>query len=391
MQLTAAVFPAYVIVTADDVAMFVDERLLTHSVRLYLAAMGVSLHAYEHIMTWLRDTPLSKILVDERASHALVHAAGENRVVVQPAASPVALAKACKNEVEQAGLRHAYLRDGAAWVKWAAWLEEAMRRGATITERQAADELARLRAADPLFAGMQAYDAISAAGPNAALPHYETPTTHSRVLDRETPYLNDSGPQYHDGTIDTTRTMHFGRPSAEQKRAYTRVLQGHIALACARFPAGTTGAQLDMLARQPLYQDGYNYMHGTGHGVGSFLAVHEGPHGLSSSSGGATVPVPLQEGMALSNEPGFYEVGHFGIRIESVVLVRRATTHRDFQGPWLELETLTRVPISTRLVDQRLLSPMEAQWLRAYNRQCRDELLPLVRGDRRAEKWLRWQ
>ncbi|WFD18869.1 Xaa-Pro aminopeptidase [Malassezia caprae] len=385
------VFPAYVVVTADDVALFVDERLLTRPVRVYLAAMGVSLHAYEGIMTWLRDTPLSTILVDERASHALVRAAGESRVVVQTAASPVALAKACKNEVEQDGLRRAYRRDGAAWAKWAAWLEEAMQRGATITERQAADELARVRAADPLYAGMQAYDAISAAGPNAALPHYETPATHSRVLDREAPYLNDSGPQYHDGTIDTTRTVHFGRPSAEQKRAYTRVLQGHIALACARFPAGTTGAQLDMLARQPLFRDGYKYMHGTGHGVGSFLAVHEGPHGLSSSSGGASVPVPLQEGMALSNEPGFYEEGHFGIRIESIVLVRRATTHREFQGPWLELETLTRVPISTRLVDERLLSPAEAQWLRAYNRQCRDELLPLVRGDRRAEKWLRQQ
>lgn len=221
IALTTAVFPAYVIVTADDVALFVDERLLTHPVRLYLAGMGVSLHAYERIMLWLRDTSLSTILVDERASHALVCAAGESRVIVQTAASPVALAKACKNDVEQACLRRAYLRDGAAWAKWAAWLEEAMRRGANITEREAAEELARWRAADPLYAGMQAYDAISAAGPNAALPHYETPATHSRVLDREAPYLNDSGPQYHDGTIDTTRTVHFGRPTAEQKRAYS--------------------------------------------------------------------------------------------------------------------------------------------------------------------------
>lgn len=396
-MLTTAVFPAYVIVTADDVALFIDERLLTHAVRLYLAGMGVSLHAYEQVHVWLRDSPLATFLVDKRASHALVRAAGESRVVVQTAASPVAMAKACKNAVEQEGMRKAYRRDGAAWVRWAAWLDEAVRRGDTITEHQAAEELARLRAADPLYAGMQAYDAISAAGPNAALPHYETPATHSRVLDREAPYLNDSGPQYHDGTIDTTRTMHFGCPSAEQKRAYStcvptnsaRVLQGHIALACARFPAGTTGADLDMLARQPLFQDGYNYMHGTGHGVGSFLAVHEGPHGVWSSSSSASVPVPLQEGMALSNEPGFYEVGQFGIRIESIVLVRRAHTHREFQGPWLELETLTRVPISTELVDKHLLSKAEAQWLRAYNRQCRDELLPLVRGDRRAERWLR--
>ena len=201
---------------------------------------------------------------------------------------------------------------------------------------------------------------------------------------------NDSGPQYYDGTIDTTRTMHFGTPTPEQKRAYTRVLQGHIALSRAKFPQGTTGAQLDMLARQPLFQDGLNYLHGTGHGIGAFLNVHEGPHGFSSSSGGASVPVALQPGMVLSNEPGYYKTGAFGIRIESAMLVQTATLSSD-SNVWLEFATLTRVPISTKLVDGALLRPDEAAWLRAYNEQCRDDILPLVKGDYRAEKWLQRQ
>lgn len=376
-------------VTADDAALFIDNDLVTEKVRIYLAALGVTTHAYNAIWSWLRDTPFACIYVNQVASHALVKAAGPSRVEVLSAASPVALAKARKNDVEIQGMRHAYRRDGAAWVKWHAWLQEKVTAGASVTEREAADELERIRAEDPLYAGMQAYDAISATGKNAALPHYETPLDHAPVIDRETPYLNDSGPQYHDGTIDTTRTVHFGRPTAEQKRAYTRVLQGHIALALAKFPAGTTGAQLDMLARQPLYQDGYNYLHGTGHGIGSFLDVHEGPQGLSSSSGGAAVPVPLEAGMMLSNEPGYYEVGQFGIRTESIVLVTPCSTHRDFGGQWFEFETLTRVPISTKLVDYALLTPKEKTWLAEYNRLCREDLMPLVKGDRRAEKWLR--
>lgn len=296
------VFPAYVIVSAQEVALFVNPRLIMQHIRTYLAKLGVTVYDYEAVWKWLRDTSVGHVFVDSKASYALVTAAGERNTTVQSPASPVAMAKARKNVVEILCMTRAYKRDGAAWVKWAAWLESEMNNGAEVSEWDAAQAFERIRAKDPFFAGMQAYDAISASGPNAALPHYETPTENSRIIDRMTPYLNDSGPQYYDGTIDTTRTVHFGTPTDEQKRAYTRVLQGHIALAMAKFPLGTTGAQLDMLARQPLYQDGYNYLHGTGHGIGAFLNVHEGPHGFSSLSGGASEPVALQPGMILSNE-----------------------------------------------------------------------------------------
>lgn len=386
------VFPAYAVITQREAALFVDARLIQQRVQTYLAKLGVTVHEYDSIWSWMRGMECDRVYVDHKASLALVTAAGEHRTTVQSAASPVAIAKARKNMVEILCMSRAYKRDGAAWAKWAAWLEGEMERGAHITERDAADVLEKIRAKDALYAGMQAYDAISATGANAALPHYETPRENAPLLDRNTPYLNDSGPQYFDGTIDTTRTMHFGTPSAEQKRAYTRVLQGHIALATAKFPLGTTGAQLDILAREPLFKDGYNFMHGTGHGIGAFLNVHEGPHGFSSSSGGASQPVALQPGMILSNEPGYYEEGQFGMRIESAMLVRQVQTHRDFGGvPWLEFATLTRVPISAKLVDFDLLRADERAWLQEYNATCYRDLLPLVRGDYRAEKWLRQQ
>ncbi|WFD04341.1 Xaa-Pro aminopeptidase [Malassezia obtusa] len=385
------VFPAYAVVTQEEAALFVDARLV-REVSGYLAAIPVSVHAYEDVWEWIRSLRSSgmHLYFHEKASAALVDAASEAQATILPAASVVALAKARKNETEQNGLRAAYMRDGAAWVRWAAWLDEAMARGACIDERQAADRFAEIRREDPLYA-MESYDAISATGPNAALPHYETPQEHSRVIDRASPYLNDSGAQYHDGTIDTTRTVHFGTPSYEQKRAYTRVLQGHSALARARFPAGTTGAQLDMLARQPLFQDGYNYLHGTGHGIGSFLNVHEGPYGFSSSSGGSKTPVALEEGMAVSDEPGFYEEGEFGIRIESVFLVQKLGTFRDFGGKWLGFELLTRVPINTKMIDFGLLSRDEKVWLRLHNELVKRDLLPMVQHDPRAVRWLRRQ
>lgn len=385
------VFPAYVVVTHHETALFVDERLV-RDVAPYLAAIPVQVYPYEGVWTKLAALSAEGVHLHfhEKASAALVDAAGPAHAELLPAANVVALAKARKNSTEQDGLRNAYMRDGAAWVRWAAWLEEAMARNARIDERAAAERFAAIRAEDPLYA-MDAYNAISASGPNAALPHYETPLCDARVIDKETPYLNDSGPQYHDGTIDTTRTMHFGTPTFEQKRAYTRVLQGHLALASARFPAGTTGAQLDMLARQPLYQDGYNYLHGTGHGIGAFLNVHEGPYGFSASSGGSATPVPLEAGMAVSDEPGFYEEGAFGIRIESVLLVRPLGTHRDFGGAWLGFELLTRVPISTKLVVWNMLSPTEKAWLTTHNELVKRDILPLIQHDPRAVRWLQRQ
>jgi len=203
------------------------------------------------------------------------------------------------------------------------------------------------------------------------------------MIDRDTPYLNDSGGQYRDGTCDTTRTVHFGRPTAEQSEAYTRVLQGHIAIDSAIFPEGTTGAQLDVLARKALWKDGLNYMHGTGHGFGSFLNVHEGPHSFSSA-------VPLVPGHVITNEPGFYLQGKWGMRIESALAVKRVKTKGEFNGDvWLGFERFTCVPIQTRMVKENMLTKDEKQWLKEHNSRCRDLLEPYLKDDKRALKWLR--
>ena len=387
------VFPAFLVV-GDDATLFVDDTLI-RNVCAYLDGLGVRIEPYASVYSWLarRAAALpagAHTYLHPLASWALATAAGASAVLLPPD-SPVALAKATKNDTELEGMRAAHLRDGAAWARWAAWLGREVCRGARVDEAGAAARLAAERAAEHLYAGMQAYDAISAAGPSAALPHYETPAAGGRVIGRDAPFLMDAGPQYHDATIDITRTMHFGRPSAEHRRAFTRVLQGHIALACARFPVGTTGADLDVLARAPLFRDGYNYMHGTGHGIGSFLGVHEGPHNIAMRGAAARRTVPLAENMVVSIEPGFYEEGHYGIRTESLFAVRRAHTHRDFGGPWLEFELLTRVPIDPRLVDYALLAPAERMWLRTHNERVWRDLSPRLQGHAAAARWLRRQ
>lgn len=203
----------------------------------------------------------------------------------------------------------------------------------------------------------------------------------------------DSGGQYYDGTIDTTRTVHFGKPTLEQKRAYTRVLQGHIAIDTSYFPKGTTGMTLDVKARSALWSDGMNYAHGTGHGIGSYLNVHEGPQGFSTSSGGAAIPAILQENMCISNEPGFYEEGSYGIRIESCIRVKSVCTRRGFNGHdnWLGFERLTVVPIDKSLIDWKLLGEDEIRWVHEHNKWCKEKLKPLLKDDKRALRWLKRQ
>jgi len=228
-----------------------------------------------------------------------------------------------------------------------------------------------------------AYENISATGANAALPHYSPTKGLSSAIDVHTPYLNDSGGQYKDGTCDTTRTVHFGHPSDEQCEAFTRVLKGHIAIDSAIFPQGTTGKQLDVLARHALWKDGMNYLHGTGHGFGSFLSVHEGPHGFS-------IDVPLEPGHVITNEPGFYKEGSFGVRIESALVVKKVETRGQFGGDvWLGFERFTCVPIQTRMVKMELLNKDERRWLKEHNRKCRDMLAPYLEEDRRALRWIR--
>lgn len=406
------VFPSFIIISAIDstATLFISPALLSQDNPAYkyvTESLGVKVADYDDVWDALRslpgvDDPESKVVLRDAASWALVLAAsvGAPRATVLGAGeSPIGLLKAVKNPTELQGFRNAYLRDGVAWAKWAAWLEELIvRRRRSINEYDAAQKLIDIRSRMDNYAGFEAYDAISATGPNAALPHYETPEKGSATLDLKTPYLNDSGAQYFDGTIDTTRTVHFGKPTAEQKRAFTRVLQGHIAIDSAVFPKGTTGATLDVLARRALWQDGLNYLHGTGHGIGSFLNVHEGPQGFSTSSGGSTKPVALHAGMVLSNEPGYYKTGRggYGIRIESMVGVQRFQptyehSPRDDGVEWFRFERFTKVPIAKNLIEWGLLNDEEKKWIQKHNDDIKKQIAPFLKEDKRALEWLKRQ
>ena len=287
--------------------------------------------------------------------------------------------KARKNAVELAGIRAAHRRDGAVMVRFLHWLEQSVPAGG-VTEMSAAAKLDGLRAAGERFRGLS-FPTIAGYADHGAIIHYSVDETSDIPLHPEGLFLVDSGGHYLDGTTDVTRTLLLGgRPTDAQRDSYTRVLKGHIAIATARFPAGTTGARLDTLARAALWQSGRDYPHGTGHGVGAFLNVHEGPQSISHRS----TEVPLEPGNIQSNEPGYYEPGAFGIRIENLVEVVKdeAIAPRDF----LRFDTLTLCPIEKRLVDPELLSAGERGWLDAYHARVLDTLGPDLDGDERA--WL---
>ncbi|BGP10131.1 hypothetical protein JCM10049v2_006014 [Rhodotorula toruloides] len=380
------VFYAYVLVEKETVKLWVQEESLSDEVRSAIAEFGGEIRDYKKALDELAETK-GMVVTDSKSSWAIVERLGEDNVKIVK--SPVETAQAVKNEVEIQGFRNAYLRDGAAWARWQAWLEEQLERGKEVTEWDAGEKLTSFRKGGQYFAGL-AYENISATGENAALPHYEPSPDRPTPISRDSPYLNDSGAQYLDGTIDTTRTMHFGKPTREQKRAFTRVLQGHIAVDSLIFPEGTTGDAIDALARAPLWSDGMNYGHGTGHGLGEYLSVHESQVGIAHSA--AYFSTPFQPGHTMSNEPGYYEERAYGIRLESVLIVKEVKTRRDFgDGRWLGFERVTMVPIQTKMVDYSLLTPHEKRWLGDHNRLCAERLLPLVKHDKRAVRWLKRQ
>jgi Xaa-Pro aminopeptidase len=271
-------------------------------------------------------------------------------------ADPTLLPKALKNEVEREGMREAHRRDGRAVSAFLSWLEGTLEAGTELTEIHAARKLEEFRRAQKMYHG-PSFATIAGSGPHGAIIHYHATPESDRVLGQGELFLLDSGGQYDDGTTDITRTIACGTPTAEMKANFTRVLKGHIAIDTARFPEGTTGGQLDVLARHALWQAGLDYAHGTGHGVGSYLCVHEGPQRISKRGG----DVPLREGMILSNEPGYYKNGEYGIRIENLVMVVRGA------DGFLEFETLTLAPIDLRLVEENMLTPDEKQWLQDYH------------------------
>ena len=323
------------------------------------------------------------VLVDEAATPVwMVDRLREGGAGVIRGADPCALPKACKNAVELAGIRAAHRRDGAALTRFLAWLAAAP--PGSVTELDAVARLAAMREGGEHYRG-PSFDTISGAGPNGAIVHYRVTADSNRTLEPGTLYLVDSGGQYLDGTTDVTRTVAIGTPEPEHRDRFTRVLRGHIALAVARFPRGTTGAQLDSLARQFLWQAGLDYDHGTGHGVGAYLNVHEGPQRISRMGSAAA----LAPGMVVSNEPGYYRTGAYGIRIENLVAVTAAGAAAGGDGDFLGFETLTLAPIDRALVDPAMLTAAERAWLDAYHARVAETLVPLLADDTATLAWLR--
>jgi Xaa-Pro aminopeptidase len=287
--------------------------------------------------------------------------------------------KAMKNTAEIDGMRAAHLRDGAAMVRFLAWFDIEAPKG-ELTEIDAVEALETFRRDTGLLKDVS-FPTISGSGPNGAIVHYRVTRETNRTIGRDELFLIDSGAQYEDGTTDVTRTVVVGTPSEEMRDRFTRVLKGHIAIATAVFPENTSGAQLDTLARLSLWQAGLDFDHGTGHGVGSYLSVHEGPARISKLGS-----VPLRRGMILSNEPGYYKTSEYGIRIENLVLVIAAPEPAGAEKPLNAFETLTLAPIDRRLVDTRMLSDKEMNWLDSYHERVRETLSPLV--DDKTRAWL---
>jgi Xaa-Pro aminopeptidase len=294
----------------------------------------------------------------------------------------VLLAKAIKNATEIKGSKRAHLRDGAAMVKFLSWLEKAVP-GGGVTESTAARRLEEVRKRQPGFKGLS-FKTISAYGSHAAVVHYTVTSETDVALKPKGVYLVDSGSQYLEATTDITRTVCLGRPTAEQRDRFTRVLKGVIGLARTPFPRGTSGPQLDVLARLALWEIGLNYGHGTGHGVGAYLSVHDGPQGIAPARG---FGVGLEPGMVLSIEPGCYKDGEYGFRVENLALVVKCRGRGKKDPPFYEFETLTLCPIDLSLVDRRLLTEDETGWLNAYHRRVRRELSPLL--DKPEAAWLK--
>jgi len=376
---------AYALVNADGTAdLFVASEKVGADVRQHLGN-GVRLHERAEFETALAALKGKTVAVDpERAVAAIFEILDKAEAKILPLRDPTVLPKAIKNAAEIAGQKAAQGRDGAAISRFLKWVEEEAPNG-ELDELTASDRLEALRRESTELRDLS-FDTISGAGPNGAIVHYRSSEKTNRKLESGSLYLVDSGGQYVDGTTDITRTVAIGEPTDEMRDRFTRVLKGHIAVATALFPKGTRGSQLDSFARRPLWDVGLDYAHGTGHGVGSFLGVHEGPQRIapvgSSQSGGDE---PLQAGMILSNEPGYYKCGAYGIRIENLVLV----VARQVDGAEKEMlgfETLTHAPIDRRLVVKDMLSPPEIAWLNAYHADVLARIGPTLAGDDRA--WL---
>nr|WP_295663763.1 aminopeptidase P family protein [Polymorphobacter sp.] len=377
---------AFALVHADASAdLFVDAAKLSPDVRAHLGEQ-VRIHDRAAFATALEGLGGRSVVADPTSAVAAIFAhldAGAATII--EARDPCVIPKAVKNPVEIAGSKAAHLRDGAALTRFLAWFAGEAPKGG-LDEMSSAAKLRQFRDQTNQLEDLS-FDTISAAGPNGALPHYRVSAESSRAIELDSLYLVDSGGQYRDGTTDVTRTLAVGTPTAEMRTRFTLVLKGHIALASAVFPHGTRGNQIDGLARQFLWSAGLDYAHGTGHGVGSYLSVHEGPARIATAAGGygAMGDEPLRPGMIMSNEPGYYKAGEYGIRIENLVLVEERAIE-GAEKPMLGFETLTLAPLDRALIDIPLLTPAERNWVDAYHARVAAALGPLLDDDARI--WL---
>ncbi|HOW51688.1 MAG TPA: aminopeptidase P family protein [bacterium] len=361
---------AYAAVSKDEAYLFVDAAKLDRKVKKALIADGITIKGYDAFEKFVRKIRKSSVLIDtDRNGRHVLEALGKKPRVIEGMTLPVPL-KAVKNEVEIAGMKAAHVRDGVAMVKFFAWLDHALS-AMMVTEISAAVKLEEFRRLGEHYAG-PSFDPIVGYAAHGAIIHYSATPESDVEIKREGILLVDSGGQYLDGTTDITRTIAVGTPTDAMKKHFTLVLKGHIGVAMAQFPAGIPGMFLDPFARAALWQERLNYGHGTGHGVGSYLSVHEGPQGISPRVN----ETKLEPGMILSNEPGYYRENEYGIRTENLVLV--VPNGENEGAKWLKFDTITLCPIDLDLVDAALLSPAEKEWLNGYHRTVRAALSPFM-------------
>lgn len=371
------VFVSYLLIESDKVSLFVDDNKLSPEVKQYLQDNQVSLYNYNKVEKCLESYSEYNILLDgDETSYYLWKTVKCQEIVA--AASPIPAMKAVKNKAEIEGYRSAMLKDGVAMVKFLKWLKPAVEAGGQ-TEISIDEKLTSLRAEQKLFRDIS-FDTIAGYAQHGAIVHYEATPETDVVLKPEGLILIDSGAQYQNGTTDITRTIALGAVSEEMKHIYTLVLKAHIQLELVKFPDGASGTQLDAVGRECMWREGYNFLHGTGHGVGSYLCVHEGPHQIRME----WMPTPLRAGMTLTDEPGLYLAGKFGVRIENTVLISDYMS-TEF-GKFLQIEPLTLCPIDTTPIDVDMLLPEEIDWLNAYHHSVYEKLSPFL--DEEEKIWL---
>lgn len=389
-QRTSPIFYSYAIVTDTDVTLFVDESKITDKIREHFAAnnVQVTIKGYKEIFAaveQLSKNAIGRVWVSSGSSYALTELVPKEKRYQE--ITPINVMKAIKNDVEAQGMTNSHVRDGVALVQYFAWLENEVANKRTVTEISGATKLREFRSTKEHFMGLS-FGTINGSGPNGSIIHYSPQEETNRPINDQEMYLCDSGAQYLDGTTDVTRTWHFGTPTDFEREAFTRVFQGQWQMGTLVFPNKTKGRALDSLARKFLWDFGLDYGHGTGHGIGSFLNVHEGPMGIGTRD--YPDDPGLQVNMFLSNEPGYYEDGKFGIRLEDIVQVVKADVPKDFNGRGaLTFHTITLCPIHTKLIKVEMLSEKERTGLNAYHKRVYDILYPLLdANDTLTRSWL---